>query len=63
MITKKSKKYIPSGDGYDVVEEYVGKSTDDKPALSRQNNGSTFFEMDTGKVYMYDGDTLTWLPQ
>lgn len=38
---------------------YTGKSTDAKPANTR--NGSTFFEMDTGKVYMFDGDAKTWL--
>ena len=44
-----------------IVEEYRGFSTDTKPVLKKSRNGSTFFEMDTGEAYMYDGDTLTWI--
>lgn len=38
-----------------------GKSTDEKP--TNVPNGSSFFEMDTGDVYMFDGDTKTWIKQ
>ena len=44
-----------------VQENYEGKSTDTKPVLTASRNGSTFFEIDTGNSYKFDGDTLTWL--
>lgn len=37
-----------------------GKSTDTKQT-DRVPNGSIFFEMDTSDVYMFDGDTGTWV--
>lgn len=39
-----------------------GKSTDQKP-VNGVPNGSSFYEMDTGNVYMFDGDTNTWIKQ
>lgn len=36
---------------------YKGLSTDTKPLAE---NGSTFFEMDTNKTYMYDKENSTW---
>lgn len=39
-----------------------GKSTDEKPNYGMEN-GQQFYEMDTGKVYMYDAETKTWLEQ
>lgn len=36
-----------------------GLSTDEKPL--GVPNGSTFFEMDSGKVYMFDEESKTWL--
>ena len=51
MITM--KKRIHAGAGR-TVDEYVGLSTDTKPEGNL--NGSTFFEMDTGKTYYYDED-------
>ncbi len=44
------------------IRDYRGKSTDEKPARCVPN-GSTFYEMDTGKLYMFDVDTGTWLEQ
>lgn len=44
-----------------------GLSTDEKPTEMFKGayikNGSTFYEMDTGKIYMLDGDSHTWLEQ
>lgn len=44
--------------------ELVGKSTDEKPTESLDGylimNGSTFMEMDTSEVYMYDADGKLW---
>jgi hypothetical protein len=50
-------------DGETVIESYRGKSTDTKPTLPLNRNGSVFYEMDTKKVWMYDGTAQTWLPQ
>lgn len=41
---------------------YVGLSTDTKPTED-VNNGSRFYEMDTGKNYMYDAEGQQWLEQ
>lgn len=35
-------------------------STDEKPTEGI-NNGSTCFEMDTGKMYMFDKENQEWL--
>lgn len=40
--------------------EYRGLSTDSKP-VAQVSNGSTFFEMDTGKVYMFNEDSKSWV--
>jgi hypothetical protein len=38
-----------------------GLSTDTKPTYEAVPNGSTFVEMDTGDVYMFDRANSTWL--
>lgn len=47
-----------------------GLSTDEKPTVLQTVSGnqevpnaSTFYEMDTGKLFMYDTDSNTWLEQ
>ena len=40
--------------------EFRGLSTDDKSKITNVTNGSTFFEMDTSKVYMYDAEHSQW---
>ena len=46
---------------------FKGLSTDTKPTGVFANqeiaNSSTFFEMDTQKVYFYDGGSKSWLAQ
>lgn len=37
-----------------------GLSTDEKPINKYVGNGSTFIEMDTGKVFMYDAEHKLW---
>lgn len=37
-----------------------GLSTDTKPTDEQLPNGSTFVEMDTGNVYMYDKENTEW---
>lgn len=41
--------------------DYIGKSTDEKPKAAR--NGQGFYEMDSGEIYMFDGETGEWLKQ
>jgi len=52
-------------DGLTVIEEYRGLSTDIRPILPRDRNGSTYYNMDDvpKKVEMWDGENLVWLPQ
>ncbi len=49
-------------DGRKIPYEFYGKSTDTKPT-EKVINGSTFYEMDTKKLYMFDEEGLTWLEQ
>ena len=42
--------------------EFSGDSTDTKPT-DNVANGSTFTEVDTGDVYMFNGKTSTWVRQ
>lgn len=44
------------------TNEYVGKALDEKPILYVPN-GSTFYEFDTQKLYVFDGDTKQWIEQ
>lgn len=50
-----------------VVCEIVGLSTDEKPTDTVEGititNGSTFYEMDTKRLFMYSSETKTWLEQ
>lgn len=50
--------------GNTVASTYYGEgeclSTDNKPT-DGINNGSKLFEMDTGKLYMFDGAAKEWL--
>ena len=62
MITIVDKK----NDAIDgtAIFELRGKSSDAKPVgffdSALVGNGSTFIEMDTGKVYMFDGENQGW---
>jgi len=42
------------------MTEYIGLSTDTKPS-DHMSNGSSFYEMDTGKTYYYDADGEEWI--
>ena len=56
MITLVEKK---------TIAKYLGLSTDDKPLQVSDAvgmpNGSQFLEMDTGKKYYWNGDSLEWI--
>lgn len=47
----------------DAVWELRGLSTDEKPTTDNIPNGSSFREMDTGAVFLYDGESKEWLKQ
>jgi hypothetical protein len=42
--------------------EFYGKSADEKPIYGTKN-ADLFYEMDSGKVFMFDADTMTWVEQ
>ena len=55
MVTMYSKK--------GMIVELRGLSTDTKPTKLGNNdieNGSVFIEIDTGSIYMFDGQSKTW---
>lgn len=39
--------------------EYAGLSTDNKPT-ENVATGSTFIEVNTGKIYLFDAENATW---
>lgn len=45
--------------------ELFGKSTDVKPLINYDgiaiSNGSSFFEIDTGILYLYDAEANEWI--
>jgi hypothetical protein len=51
MVTKVS--------AFEEPKEIYGLSTDTKP--TDVPNGSIFVEMDTSKLYVFDGDSLIWI--
>jgi hypothetical protein len=61
MITIYSQKDKDNNTKMEV--ELRGLSTDEKPTTIKGavvDNGSTFIEIDTGKLYMYDLEHQTW---
>lgn len=45
-----------------VSQTYWGLSTDSKPT-SGVGNGSIFIEINTGKVYFFNGEGAAWVEQ
>lgn len=43
------------------INAYYGLSTDTKPVDAP--NASSFYEMDTGVLYLFDKDNQVWLEQ
>lgn len=43
-----------------IGTEYRGLSTDKKPTGESVQNGSTFVEMDTSDVYVFDKENTQW---
>lgn len=46
-----------------TICEYRENSAVTKPILTKENTGSTFYEIDTRSLYMWDGDNSTWVFQ
>ena len=44
-----------------VISTYYGLSTDTPKPTDGVGNGSSFIEMDTGKLFFYDADSQDWL--
>lgn len=44
-----------------TVSEFYGLSSDEKPL--NVDNASLFYEMDTGKIFMFDEENAVWLEQ
>lgn len=53
MVTRKSSP--------GMTNEYYGLSSDEKPLDAP--NASTFYEIDTTEVYMYDATNKQWIKQ
>ncbi len=64
MITiYKTENTYNTPEGDIITTELRGLSTDPKPveiADKEIGNGSTFIEIDTGKIFFFDGDSKTW---
>lgn len=59
---KKSK--IRGEDKPLILVELRGLSSDTKPTVIQNGdieNGSSFIEIDTGKLYLYDGSSNSWV--
>lgn len=54
MITRKKAVGSPSS-------EWYGLSTDTKPTDAF--NADPFYEMDTGKVFLFDAENSVWIEQ
>ena len=60
MISTFKTDYIKiNKDGEKRGVELRGLSTDTKPT-ENIDNGSTYIEIDTGKIYLYDGENQQW---
>lgn len=53
--------YRPSGYDSSRASSFAGRSIDDKPL--NVENGSTFKEIDTGRVFRYDKENSIWIEQ
>lgn len=59
MVTLIDRKYIGDGKWWC---EYAGESSDTKPVDTAIYSNSYFTEVDTGKLFYFDGDAGAWKP-
>jgi hypothetical protein len=64
MISIYEKNNVRTNQGVDSKEiEFRGLSTDEKPTSLGDNpinNGTTYLEIDTGNLYLYDLENEEW---
>lgn len=58
MVTNANPQGYSENVGFEKAYDLRGLSTDSKPTTVP--NGSTFLEMDTGDVYIFDADNTQW---
>lgn len=51
--------YRPAGYDNPRAPEFAGRSIDTKP--SNVENGASYIELDTGRVYRYDKENNRWI--
>lgn len=51
-----------TNDPYRALRHYMGLSSDEKP-LENVPNGSDWYSMDTGDVFLFDADGKRWILQ
>lgn len=51
--------YRPNGYDTPRASEYTGRSIDAKPI--NVENGASYIEIDTGRVYRYDAENKQWM--
>lgn len=60
MVTIMSEEYTRNNPNKaQTVKTFAGLSTDTKPTTNVEN-GSTFLEMDTGDLYVFDKTNTQW---
>lgn len=59
MVTSVNTLQVDEDDVTYIYGEWNGLSSDTKP-MANVYNGSTFFEMDTKKGFMFDGENKIW---
>lgn len=51
--------YRPAGYDNPRASEFIGRSIDTKP--TNVENGASYIELDTGRVYRYDKENNLWI--
>ncbi len=51
--------YRPAGYDNPRAPEFIGRSIDTKP--TNVENGASYIELDTGRVYRYDKENNLWI--
>lgn len=53
------RKFSMATKQYEIIHDVRCLSTDTKPTVGI-TNGSTCLEIDTGDIYIFDGESQTW---
>lgn len=60
MAIRETNVDIVDTENYLVIANLYGTSSDSKPTAGYAN-GSTFLEVDTGKIYLFNESTSSWV--